>query len=117
MTAVLEAAMLAAFSVSWYCSIWKMLKTGRASGKSLGFVLLIVSGYICGILSKFALYFETGVLSALILLYSWNLLVTAFDAYLVWHYERRATGDAASVAPAKHQHSHQYLAEADSARA
>ncbi len=90
MTALLEAAMLAAFSVSWYCSIWKMLTTKRASGKSLGFVLLIVAGYVCGILSKLALYSETGELSALIALYSWNLLVTAFDAFLVWYYHRHA---------------------------
>lgn len=94
MTALLEAAMLAAFSVSWYCSIWKMLRTGRASGKSLGFVLLIVGGYICGILSKLALYVETGELSALIALYAWNLLVTAFDAFLVWHYQRNSSEDA-----------------------
>jgi len=93
MTAFLEATMLAAFSVSWYCSIWKMLTTRRASGKSLGFVLLIVGGYVCGILSKLALYIDTGHLSALIALYSWNLLVTAFDAFLVWHFHRRHEED------------------------
>lgn len=101
MTALLEATMLGAFSVSWYCSIWKMLATGRASGKSLGFVLLIVSGYVCGILSKVSLYFETGVLSALILLYSWNLLVTAFDAFLVWYYEHRTHGSAEHALPVR----------------
>ncbi len=93
MTAFLEATMLAAFSVSWYCSIWKMLTTKRASGKSLGFVLLIVGGYVCGILSKLALYVDTGHLSALIALYSWNLLVTAFDAFLVWHFHRKHEED------------------------
>jgi hypothetical protein len=93
MTAILEATMLAAFSVSWYCSIWKMLATKRASGKSLGFVLLIVGGYVCGILSKLALYVDTGHLSALIALYSWNLLVTAFDAFLVWHFHRKPEED------------------------
>ena len=86
MTAFLEAAMLTAFSVSWYCSIWKMLKTGRSCGKSLGFVLLICAGYVCGIASKFVVVIETGVYSGLILLYAWNLLVTAFDAFLVCHY-------------------------------
>lgn len=88
MTAFLEAAMLTAFSVSWYCSIWKMLKTGRACGKSIGFVLLICAGYVCGIASKIAVLVETGVYSGLILLYAWNLLVTAFDAFLVCHYGR-----------------------------
>jgi len=88
----LEAAMLTAFSVSWYCSIWKMLTTGRACGKSLGFVLLICAGYVCGIASKLALFAETGTASALILLYGWNLLVTGFDAFLVYHYGRREAG-------------------------
>lgn len=86
MSAILEAAMLGAFSISWYCSIWKMLRTRQAAGKSLGFVLLICLGYVCGIGSKIALYHDTGVWSALILLYIWNLLVTGFDAYLVVHF-------------------------------
>jgi hypothetical protein len=92
MTDFLEAAMLTAFSVSWYCSIWKMLTTGRASGKSLGFVLLICAGYVCGIASKIVVFAETGAVSGLVLLYAWNLLVTGFDAFLVWHYGRGAEG-------------------------
>lgn len=86
MASLLEAAMLGAFSISWYCSIWKMLRTRQAAGKSLGFVLLICLGYVCGIASKIALYLDTGVWSALILLYIWNLLVTGLDAFLVAHF-------------------------------
>ena len=88
MSPVLEAAMLGAFSISWYCSIWKMLRTRQAAGKSLGFVLLICFGYIFGIASKIAFYHETGIWSELILLYVWNLLVTGFDAYLVVRFTR-----------------------------
>ena len=84
MSPMLEAAMLGAFSVSWYCSIWKMLRTRQAAGKSLGFVLLICFGYVCGIASKLVLQYETGVWSGLILLYTWNLLVTGFEAWLVF---------------------------------
>jgi hypothetical protein len=90
MSPLLEAAMLGAFSISWYCSIWKMLRTRQASGKSLGFVLLICLGYVCGIASKLALYRDTGVWSELILLYVWNLLVTGFDAWLVVQFTRKA---------------------------
>jgi hypothetical protein len=90
MSPLLEAAMLGAFSISWYCSIWKMLRTRQASGKSLGFVLLICLGYVCGIASKLALYRDTGVWSELILLYVWNLLVTGFDAWLVVQFTREA---------------------------
>jgi hypothetical protein len=97
MSAFLEAAMLGAFSISWYCSIWKMLRTRQAAGKSLGFVLLICFGYVCGIASKIALYRETGVMSELILLYIWNLLVTGFDAYLVVRFSRPRQLDAVAA--------------------
>ncbi|WP_209427178.1 hypothetical protein [Pararhodobacter sp. SW119] len=89
MSAILEALMLGAFSISWYCSIWKMLRTRQAAGKSLGFVLLICFGYVFGIAPKVALYRDTGVWSELILLYIWNLLVTGFDAYLVVRFTRQ----------------------------
>lgn len=89
MTEILEALMLTAFSASWYCSIWKMMSTGQASGKSLGFVLLICVGYLCGIGSKLAGWSDTGVLSNLIFLYTWNLGVTAFDAWLVFSLSRQ----------------------------
>lgn len=95
----LEAAMLTAFSVSWYCSIWKMLRTRRACGKSLGFVLLICAGYVCGIGSKLVLYHETGTWSGLIYLYVWNLAVTAFDAWLVLHFTSRAARGRARPDP------------------
>ena len=103
MSAILEAAMLGAFSISLYCSIWKMLRTRQAAGKSLGFVLLICFGYVFGIASKIALYRDTGVWSELILLYIWNLLVIGFDAYLVVRYTRRrrdrAVADTSRAVP------------------
>lgn len=80
-----EAAMLTAFSVSWYCSIWKMLVTGEAGGKSLGFVILVVLGYCLGIVAKGIAAVETGEMSLILWLYLWNLLVTGFDGWLVWH--------------------------------
>lgn len=79
----LEAAMLFSFSISWYWSIAKMLRTRQAAGKSAFFVLLICCGYVCGVASKLVAYGTTGILSPLIWLYAWNLLVTTFDLYLV----------------------------------
>ncbi len=99
MTTFLEAAMLGAFSISWYCSIWKMLRTRQAAGKSLGFVLLICLGYVFGIASKIALFQDTGIWSQLILLYIWNLLVTGFDAYLVVRFTRPARLYAVAARP------------------
>lgn len=81
--------MLIIFSIGWYCSIGKMLLTKKASGKSLGFVGLICSGYLCGVLAKLANYHETGVLSGLIWVYGWNFCVTFFDGWLVVMLTRR----------------------------
>lgn len=47
---------------------------------------------VCGIASKLALLAQTGAVSGVTLLYAWNLLVTGFDAFLVYHYGRRARG-------------------------
>ena len=86
----LEALMLVSFSVSWYWSILKMLRTKLAAGKSLEFVLMICLGYMFGISSKLLAWQEVGEVSPLTWVYVWNLLVTAFDAMLVARYSRPA---------------------------
>jgi len=86
----LEGLMLVSFSVSWYWSIAKMVRTKVAAGKILYFVLMICFGYVLGISSKLVAWQEFGELSALIWVYAWNLLVTAFDAFLVVRYSRSA---------------------------
>lgn len=94
---VLEGMMLLSFSVSWYWSIAKMLRTKVAAGKSLLFVLMICFGYILGISSKVVAWHSVGILSPLVWVYAWNLLVTAFDAGLVVHYSRPQDAGAVSV--------------------
>lgn len=99
----LETAMLFAFSVGWYCSIAKMLRTRQASGKSLGFVGLVCLGYLCGVLAKTVIFYQTGQLSGIIYVYGWNLAVTAFDGWLVYTLtaaERSATISSDPAAPA-----------------
>jgi hypothetical protein len=84
----LEAAMLICFSISWYWSIAKMLRTRVAAGKSAFFVVLICTGYVAGVVSK-AMAWEAGAaLSPLIWLYAWNLCVTLADLALVLHFSR-----------------------------
>ncbi|WP_238547737.1 hypothetical protein [Meridianimarinicoccus roseus] len=85
-----EAAMLISFSVSWYWSIAKMVRTGQAAGKSAFFVVLICCGYIAGVASKLEVWQATGILSPLIWLYLWNLVVTGIDLVLVLVLTRRA---------------------------
>ena len=52
MSELLEAMMVIAFGVSWPLNIVKSLRSRTAKGKSLWFMVLILFGYICGIVSK-----------------------------------------------------------------
>jgi len=97
-TYVLETGMLLLFSVSWYCSVFRMLRVRAATGKSPAFVLLICTGYIMGVIWKVALWNETGVLSPVTWLYAWNGLVVALDLFLVLHYTRLSTHGEAVAA-------------------
>ena len=53
MSEILEIIMIVSFGLSWPMNVVKAYKARTAKGKSLGFLLLILFGYICGITSKF----------------------------------------------------------------
>ena len=53
MTELLEVLMIISFGVSWPLNVIKSYRARTAKGKSISFLLLIISGYICGITSKF----------------------------------------------------------------
>ncbi len=90
MADTLEGLMLVCFSVSWYWSIAKMLRTRTAAGKSLIFAFLIFLGYFLGIISKFLAWEQTGALSPLIWIYCWNVLLLSVDAALLIRFSRQA---------------------------
>lgn len=52
MTEILEAIMLICFGFSWPVSVYKNIKAGTAKSMSMGFILLIMTGYIAGISAK-----------------------------------------------------------------
>ena len=52
MSEILEIGMLIAFGASWPLNVRKSLKAKTTKGKSLAFLILILSGYVCGICSK-----------------------------------------------------------------
>ena len=52
MAEILEVIMLVCFGFSWPINAIKAYKARTAKGKSLWFLLLIISGYIAGITSK-----------------------------------------------------------------
>ena len=52
MTNFLEAFMLICFGLSWPLSLYKNIKAKTAKSMSLQFTLLIITGYISGIVAK-----------------------------------------------------------------
>lgn len=52
MSEILEIIMLLCFGASWPLNAYKSYKARTTKGKSLGFLLLIFSGYIFGIIAK-----------------------------------------------------------------
>ena len=50
---ILEVIMIVSFGASWPLNVIKSYKARTTKGKSLGFLCLILFGYIAGILSKF----------------------------------------------------------------
>ena len=53
MSELLEIIMLISFGASWPLNVIKSYKAKTAKGKSLWFLLLIITGYVAGICSKF----------------------------------------------------------------
>ena len=52
MGSILETVMLVCFGFSWPLNVMKAYKAKTAKGTSLPFILLIVAGYIAGIIAK-----------------------------------------------------------------
>ncbi|PID94831.1 MAG: hypothetical protein CSA95_02270 [Bacteroidetes bacterium] len=82
-----EVVMLCCFGVSWPISITKSLRTKVVAGKSPVFMIIIIIGYLCGIVHKllFSPDWVTG-------LYAFNAALVGFDLFLYFRYlPRKAT--------------------------
>ena len=82
---VFEAVMMVCFGVSWPLSIWKTYKVKNPAGKSIGFLVLVILGYISGIISKIV----TGNVNWVIALYALNAVMVGTDLFLVCLYRAR----------------------------
>jgi len=80
---IFEAIMLLCFGLAWPFSIYKMVKSKKAGGKSIPFLLIILAGYISGIFFK---YFAG--LNAVIYLYLFNTCMVSLDLALTIKYSR-----------------------------
>ena len=79
MIKILETIMLICFGAAWPFSIVKSWKARTAQGKSIGFLLVILAGYIAGI-AKVIL--SDGLGGFLLIPYSINFAMVACDACL-----------------------------------
>jgi hypothetical protein len=78
---IFEVAMLMSFAISWPFSIIKTLRSKFVLGKSLTFMIIVLVGYIFGILHKVFYSFDI-----VILCYIFNFLLISFDILLYFYY-------------------------------
>lgn len=78
-----EMAMLLCFGISWPIAVYKSIKTKSTQGKSVVFILAIVTGYVAGIIGKVSRCAVTGEkLSYVLIIYCVNLIVVLTDLAL-----------------------------------
>ena len=87
-----ESLMLIFFSLNWYWSIARMLRTKESGGKSVNANLLIALGYVAAICAKVTAEDELPVVFYICI---WNLGLTLLDLGLIVRY--RGGGVAARV--------------------
>lgn len=81
---VFEAGMMICFGVSWPIAAYKTYKAKCVKGKSFTFDILILTGYICGIIHKLFFYNDW-----VIWLYILNTLFLLTDMTLYWRYKKK----------------------------
>eukprot|EP00768_Dysnectes_brevis_P002413 gnl/Dysnectes_brevis/182_a211_10065.p1 GENE.gnl/Dysnectes_brevis/182_a211_10065~~gnl/Dysnectes_brevis/182_a211_10065.p1 ORF type:complete len:143 (+),score=16.74 gnl/Dysnectes_brevis/182_a211_10065:27-455(+) len=87
---IFETIMLICFGFSWPISILKVLRTKKVAGKSPLFMVLIISGYLCGIGAKVT---STG--GWIIALYGFNASLVSVDLALYLHYSKKNSAEEA----------------------
>lgn len=76
---ILEVGMLICFAVAWPVSIIRSLKSRTARGKSIGFSIIVIIGYLMGIANKIF----TDQINYVLAFYIFNLALVAVDI-AVW---------------------------------
>ena len=80
---IYEIIMLVCFGAAWPFSIYKSLKSKSTKGKSAMFMIVLIIGYISGILNKLLVHYDN-----VIYLYIVNTLMVLAD--LILFYRNRA---------------------------
>ena len=91
MSEILEIVMILCFGASWPFNVYKSYHARTAKGKSLLFLLLIITGYVAGITSKFMnpVYMaEIGEKWYVLFFYFLNLVMVTTDLVLYFRNKR-----------------------------
>jgi hypothetical protein len=86
---LLEGVMLTCFGLAWPVANLRMMRTGRAEGKGLGFTLIIFCGYLAGAAAKILLITEATPLAPVFWLYALNATSVGLNLFLQWHLGRQ----------------------------
>lgn len=78
MAEILEVVMVLSFGAAWPLSIIKSYKARTAKGKSPIFLVVILFGYVCGVLAKFV----AGNINYVIFFYMLNFVMVSIDLVL-----------------------------------
>ncbi|MGM0508709.1 MAG: hypothetical protein ACQERZ_06025, partial [Fusobacteriota bacterium] len=80
---IFELTMLVCFGLAWPVSVYKSMKTKSTEGKSLGFMYIILIGYIAGITHKIIYSFDI-----VIYVYIINFLMVVLDIFLYYRNQK-----------------------------
>ena len=84
-----EIAMLCLFGCSWPFNTAKAIRAKTAKGKSIGFELLVLTGYLIGLFGKLYAYKQTGTLAYSVWFYIADILMVSIDLVLYFVNVRR----------------------------
>ena len=84
---ILETAMIVCFGISWPVSLYKTVRTKSVKGKSILFLALIFTGYLCGIAAK--LIFD---MNYVLVFYVLNLAFVGTEIVLYFKYRKNNRG-------------------------
>lgn len=83
---MLEIAMIVAFGFSWPNNIITTYKNKSTKGKSLAFLLLIDTGYVCGIIGKLL---SGNIVWYVLFFYIINFIMVTADLVLYFYYRNK----------------------------
>lgn len=90
-----EIIMLVCFASAWPFSIYRSYVSGSTKGKSLFFLLILIIGYLCGIVNKFV----SDDVNYVLFFYILNTALVSLDVVLYFRNRRRENRPETIAAP------------------